>query len=393
MRKKHHAALAAPAVLLLAACSGDGLGDTSALSGIDLHFTDEGVPEVLISNPVEADEESSVILSQGDGEELDPEQILHVSSATVDPSSGAVQQENFSEDLPSLLFLPMIEQQSEFIYDSLMETGATVGSDLALYEPGTPETGGVDSLIILRIDDQVPAYATGEEQEQSGDLPEITSVEGEAPELAEAPGDDEDAPEETASEVLIAGDGEEIGATDQVVVRYTGWKWSDGEVFDSAWPGVTAGAAEDDEADEADDADDSEDEAEGEETPPAPPASFPLDNLVAGWAEGLEGKHVGDRVLLVIPPEEGYGESEGHELQDETLIFVVDVIEAAPMPEQTQQEMPEQPELSEEELEELQEMLEEQGAAESGADDADAEGDAEDEAEDDAEDDAGDDDE
>ncbi|MFD5820800.1 FKBP-type peptidyl-prolyl cis-trans isomerase [Nesterenkonia xinjiangensis] len=364
-------ALAAPAVLLLAGCSSDGLGDTSALSGIDLHFTDEGVPEVLISNPVESDEESSLILSQGDGDELDPEQILHVSSATVDPASGAVQQENFSEDTPSLLFLPMIQEQSEFIYDSLVDTGATVGSDIALYEPGSAETGGADSLVILRIDDQVPAHATGEEQEQSGDLPEITSEVGEAPTLPAAP-DEEEAPEETESEVLIAGEGAEIGATDQVVVRYTGWTWSDGEVFDSAWPGVTPPDSEQAAEDGTTEDEEAEDDGEDDEAASVPPASFPLDNLVDGWAEGLEGKHVGDRVLLVIPPESGYGEAEGHDLQDETLIFVVDLIASAPAPEQTQEQMPEQPELTEEELEELEEMMQEQGGEDADADDTDA---------------------
>jgi peptidylprolyl isomerase len=31
-------------------------------------------------------------------------------------------------------------------------------------------------------------------------------------------------------------------------------------------------------------------------------------------------------VLVVIPPEFGYGDSEGNELQDETLVFVVDIL-------------------------------------------------------------------
>ena len=363
MRQKYYA-LAAPVALLLARCSSDGLGDTSALSGVDLHFTDEGVPEVLISNPVESDEEASLILDQGDGEAVDPAQILRVSSATVDPASGAVNQESFSDGAPSLLYLPMIREQSEFIYESIVETGATVGSDIALYEPGSPDTGGMDSLVILRIEDQAPAHADGEVQEQSGELPEITSEVGEAPEIVEVPGEDAEAPEETQSEVLIAGDGEEVGATDQIVVRYTGWRWSDGEVFDSSWPGVEPVREGEPEEDAPEDTDEESEDGAEEEPADVPPASFPLEELVPGWTEGLEGKQVGDRVLLVIPPEAGYGEFDDHELQDETLVFVVDLVEAAPMPEQTEEQMPEQPELSEEELEELEEMMEDQDGAE-----------------------------
>lgn len=160
--------------------------------------------------------------------------------------------------------------------------------------------------------------------------------------------------------MLIQGDGEEVAADDQVVVRYSGWKWSDGELFDSNWP---------------------QDEDEDD----AGPAGFPLSNLVPGWAEGLEGQQVGSRVLLVIPPESGYGESdedaeEGteHELAGETLIFVVDLIASAEAP-QAAAPAPQsgQPELSEEEIQEMIEQMEaEQGGGEGaeGGEDAGGEG-------------------
>ena len=36
---------------------------------------------------------------------------------------------------------------------------------------------------------------------------------------------------------------------------------------------------------------------------------------------------------MSIPPDLAYGESEGHELADETLVFVVDILHSAdPMP-------------------------------------------------------------
>lgn len=385
MRKKYYA-LPLPAVLLLAGCSGDGLGDTDALSGIELHITEDGSPEVLLQDGgVESDEEASLVISQGDGDDIDPEQILQVSTAAVDPESGAIQEENFSEEFPSLLYLPMIEDQSEFIYESLTETDARVGSEIALYEPASDgeeddpmAMPAPESLIILRIDEQVPPHAQGEAQEQSGDLPEITGEADEAPQLT-APEEDSEPPEETETEVLIQGDGEEVGAEDQVVVQYTGWRWSDGEVFDSSWAGVEPEPGEDEE-DAEDDAAEEEDEASEEEAEElSMPYAEALSNLVDGWAAGLEGQQVGSRVLLVIPPEEGYGDAEGHELEEETLIFAVDIIASAPMPEPEEQEMPEQPELSEEELEELLEEMEEG----EGEPDEDADSDEDEAAEDD----------
>lgn len=344
-------ALSVPAVLLLTACSDDGLGDTDALSGVDLHFTEEGSPEVILRSPLELEEEASRVLDRGDGEDLDEEQILEVSHAVADPSTGEVQEESFSEDNPSMIYLPQMQEQSEFIYDSLTDTDLTIGSEIALFEPADAETGAQATLLVLRVEGQSPAFAEGEVQEQDGELPEIENEEGTLPDLLG--GNEGDAPEEVSTEVLIQGDGEEVAADDQVVVRYSGWKWSDGELFDSNWP---------------------QDEDEDD----AGPAGFPLSNLVPGWAEGLEGQQVGSRVLLVIPPESGYGESEEdaeegteHELAGETLIFVVDLIASAEAP-QAAAPAPQsgQPELSEEEIQEMIEQMEaEQGGGE-GADGA-----------------------
>jgi FKBP-type peptidyl-prolyl cis-trans isomerase len=54
--------------------------------------------------------------------------------------------------------------------------------------------------------------------------------------------------------------------------------------------------------------------------------------VIQGWDQGLIGKHVGDRVLLVIPPALGYGPSGGQSSAgigaNDTLIFVVDIVDA-----------------------------------------------------------------
>lgn len=293
--RKKCIALSVPALMLLSGCSSDGLGDVDSLSGVSLHITEDGSPEVILQNPVEADEESARVLEAGDGEEIDEDSILYLSTAMADPSSGEVQQEDFSQEAPSLLYLPLIEDQNEFIYESITETGLNVGGEMAMYVPGGEM--GQDQLIVLRVDDQKPDHAVGEVEEQSGELPEVLNEVGEAPELEDFDPEAAEAPEEVQSEVLIQGEGEEVGPYDHVVVRYTGWRWSDGEVFDSAWPGVQPPAAEGEEAPEAD-----EDQV-------VPPMDSPLPNLIPGWTEALEGAEVGSRVLMVIPPDQAYGEA------------------------------------------------------------------------------------
>ena len=55
---------------------------------------------------------------------------------------------------------------------------------------------------------------------------------------------------------------------------------------------------------------------------------FPLQQVVKGWAQGLTGKKVGSRVLLVIPPDLGYGDkAAGSGIPaNSTLVFSVDIL-------------------------------------------------------------------
>jgi FKBP-type peptidyl-prolyl cis-trans isomerase len=105
------------------------------------------------------------------------------------------------------------------------------------------------------------------------------------------------APAELEQQVLVKGDGKKVEAGQGLIAQYTGVKWEDGQKFDSSWDhgGATA-------------------------------FQIGTGSVVAGWDQGLVGKHVGDRVLLVIPPALGYGASPGSELAKNTLVFVVDIL-------------------------------------------------------------------
>ncbi|MET0296725.1 MAG: FKBP-type peptidyl-prolyl cis-trans isomerase [Microbacterium sp.] len=109
-----------------------------------------------------------------------------------------------------------------------------------------------------------------------------------------------DAPDGVQLEVLEEGDGATVEPGDNVTVNYTGVKWSDGTEFDSSW-------------------------TRGE------PATFATTGVVAGFKRALEGQKVGSTVLVSMSPACGYGEagSSDNALAGETLVFVVDIIEAA----------------------------------------------------------------
>ncbi|WP_291378462.1 FKBP-type peptidyl-prolyl cis-trans isomerase [Demequina sp.] len=106
-------------------------------------------------------------------------------------------------------------------------------------------------------------------------------------------------PDGLVVEVLETGDGPAVVERQQITVHYTGWLW-DGAQFDSSWD-------------------------RGE------PISFGIarGSLIDGWVDGLVGQPVGSKVLLVVPPEAGYGDrSMGPIPGGSTLVFAVDVLAA-----------------------------------------------------------------
>ncbi|MFV0633888.1 FKBP-type peptidyl-prolyl cis-trans isomerase [Demequina sp.] len=106
-------------------------------------------------------------------------------------------------------------------------------------------------------------------------------------------------PEGLAVDVLEAGDGPAVIEGQSITVHYSGWLW-DGAKFDSSWDrGDTI--------------------------------SFVIarGSLIEGWVDGIVGQPVGSKLLLVVPPEKGYGQrSMGPIPGGSTLVFAVDVVDA-----------------------------------------------------------------
>ena len=127
-------------------------------------------------------------------------------------------------------------------------------------------------------------------------LPEATGTFGEKPTLTFP---ETVAPTELEVVVLEPGDGDLVAAGDDLVVNYLGQTWG-GAIFDNSYDRGT-------------------------------PISFPigLGAVIAGWDEGLVGRQIGSRLLLSIPPHQGYGPrgmpAAGIKGTD-TLVFVVDIV-------------------------------------------------------------------
>jgi peptidylprolyl isomerase len=167
---------------------------------------------------------------------------------------------------------------------------------------GNPQAGikGTDNLVfVIDVKGTYPvtssAKGTKVAQNDAG-LPKVgTNTDGKAPSV-EVP--KKDAPTKLVANYIIEGDGEELAATDSVLVQYKGLQWDTGKEFNATYASKTL-------------------------------ATFALNQLVKGWGQGLTGKKVGSRVLIVIPPKLGYGAkppSGSGIKKNATLVFTVDIL-------------------------------------------------------------------
>ena len=193
-------------------------------------------------------------------------------------------------------------------------TGARIGSRIEVVAPpsaafgsqGNPNNGvGPNDDLVFVLDVvggyQANADITGKQAAQAGaGLPAVTGDPGSGAPTVAIP---KSAPPKTlVSDTLIHGTGETVATGHTLLMQYTGVDWNTGKNFDASYKRNQAFST-----------------------------VIGGGKVIKGWDQGLIGKHVGDRVLLVIPPELGYGPSGGQADagigKNDTLVFVVDVVD------------------------------------------------------------------
>ncbi|MET7905529.1 FKBP-type peptidyl-prolyl cis-trans isomerase [Streptomyces sp. NPDC005336] len=186
--------------------------------------------------------------------------------------------------------------------------GKKVGSRLEVAVPpayaygkqGQPQAGikGTDTLVfVIDIIERYNAKssAKGDKVAQNNkDLPKVSdNTDGKPPTITIPK---KPAPKKLVSEYVIEGHGPKVKKTDALLVQYKGVLWDNGKEFDSTYK-------------------------RGEL------AQFSLQQVVKGWSQGLTGKKVGSRVLIVVPPELGYGKKAQKGIPaNSTLVFSVDIL-------------------------------------------------------------------
>lgn len=323
MRKRPLIILSAVAAttLLLAGCSGGSTPDASGTptpdaenscladlpsgAGSDAVSVDGSGSTATVTVPegTEITEAERSVVVEGDGDEVLPGDFVSLRYQLIDATTNEVlstSERGVDGVLPALL---PVEQPQQLV-DPTQSTVFTVaaeclplGSSVVLTLPASEE-GLHPSVLYVETIEELPTIATGTEVEPTEGMPTVELDDDGAPSITIPDGD---APAATEVAVLRQGDGATVAPGDLVTVQYRGVKWSDGSEFDSSW---SRGAV---------------------------PTQFQTTGVVNGFRLALEGQQVGSQVIVVMTPEDGYGATEGHELQNETLTFVVDIVGTTPL--------------------------------------------------------------
>jgi len=171
---------------------------------------------------------------------------------------------------------------------------------------GNAQLGITGSTTLVFVIDVLKAYsdtagATGAQVSTGGgSLPTVSAKSGTAPTLifpSSSP------PSALVTKTLVKGSGPKVAKGDYVIAQYVGYIWRTKKVFGSSWSsgspfGFVIGASP--------------------------------EQVIPGWDKGLVGQTAGSRVMLAIPPAQGYGSSGASQAGikgNDTLVFVVDIID------------------------------------------------------------------
>jgi peptidylprolyl isomerase len=302
-------------LLGLAACGSDDSDSESggaSLSSVTIEGKQGEEPKVTFDGRLDGSKAETEVVIEGDGETVADGDTV---SSNFWIGNGFTEEEatsTFDQDAPQSVEL------TADVLKPLREAmiGHKVGDRVAVLtsaedaygEAGNPQIGiGNKDAVLFVVDilgraDTVPALdgPQGEEKTPAGWAPTLIEKDGVITGL-----DFTDAHEPTGKLIattLVKGDGAVVKKGQTLTVDYLG------QVYDA--------------------------EAPFDESYSKEPAEFPIGvgSVIDGWDQRLVGRTIGSRVILEIPPAQGYGK-EGNEQAGikgtDTLFFVIDILGAS----------------------------------------------------------------
>ena len=291
----------------LSACSSSSDAPKSAsdtMNGISAKGKPGSKPEISFDTPLKVENQSHQVIQKGDGDVIQDGDRVCTRSVAIDSKTGKEINSTWDEEKPECSIV--IDKTSIPAYYDVFR-GQKINTTIAIGIDDQQEGGqsgsskdsqGSSYIMALTFVSKTKDLkrAEGEKvKDVPADLPKISLSNTGKPSLDL----NNYKPTNTlVSQTLIKGKGAKVGEHQTISANYTGWLASDGKQFDSSWDRGQA-------------------------------ADFSLDQVVKGWQQGLAGHTVGSQVLVIVPPDLGYGTQEKSGIPaNSTLIFVVDILAA-----------------------------------------------------------------
>jgi peptidylprolyl isomerase len=306
MRRRLAAATAAALLLAgTAACGSDS--DGGGTDGVTVTGPVGAEPTVEVEDGFEVSTTSSSTEVEGDGPELVKGGAALVNLVVVNGSTGKKAASTFDSGKPELVIL----DEQKFLPELVPAlTGATEGSRVVVAATVEDAVGpqGATQIGLDKDDDVVFVVDLVAVQRDLGPaaqnlpagLPEVTTGDDGTVTGVDVTGLAK--PSKLRVATLNVGDGPAIAKGSTIIADYYATVWGKKKPFDNTFP--------------------------------TDPASFQVGvgGLIEAWDLGLIGVKAGSRVMLVVPPDVGYG-AKGQPPDipgNATLVFVLDVLGVAP---------------------------------------------------------------
>ncbi|MCE1178738.1 MAG: FKBP-type peptidyl-prolyl cis-trans isomerase [Micrococcales bacterium] len=299
--------------LALGAC-GDSSSTSKAASGplkdVTVSSASGKAPAVTLEpKPLKVTETTRRVLKEGSGEVVKGDELVSLKYAIVNGTTGEAVEDNYVGSKPNL----GLNLGESGLLPGLSKglKGVKTGSQVLVAMPPKDAFGdngnagakikATDTVVFVFdvLSKVTPlAEATGTAIAPKAGLPTVKWVKGKPATITPPK---TTAPTETVVQPLIQGSGPAVKKGQTVQVTYTGALWKDGKNFDSSFN--------------------------------RPPGTFEFPvgqgQVIKAWDSSVEGQKVGSRLLLVVPPKDGYGSkgADGISATD-TLVFVVDILAA-----------------------------------------------------------------
>jgi peptidylprolyl isomerase len=295
-----------PLVFLAACSSAKTEAKANPLDVVTVGGTAKAPTLAFTTKPLSVKATTTKVVTPGTGAKLVKSNAIMFNYVLVNGKDGKVIQSSFTQkqaagmDLSSASLLPGLSKGL---------TGQKVGSKLLVAIPpsdafgaqGNAQAGFGPTDTVLFYIELVSAStplttAKGVAVPPKAGLPTAT-VDGAKPAVIVVP--KTAPPTKLIVQPLIKGAGAVVKAGQNIKVSYTGVLWKDGKKFDAS---ADHGSAFD--------------------------TQIGAGKVITGWDKGLVGQTVGSRILLVVPPAEGYGAKGSPPLigAKDTLVFVVDIL-------------------------------------------------------------------